>query len=198
MKLFTSPLLARALAGVALLALLGGCASVPAPPPAPRDGSPAPPRPAPSPLAGEQRFLEDWFKGTPVAITSHSDGTLAVDVPLANSFEPGRSAIKPALAAVLERVATSLRRQANTRLSVNAPPDADGALTLARERAAKVRDHLAVRGIATTRISTAGVARSTAVQMRMALVAAPITRLDDASLPVPAGAVVKPASAPGR
>jgi len=130
-------------------------------------GQPAPPAPA-SPLVTEQRFFEDWFRGTPVVIAAQANSTLQVDVPLANSFDAGKADIKPALAAVLERVAESLRRQAGARITIAAPPDPGGAATLAQQRAERVRERLVARRIAAPRIALAGGTRAGApIQLRM-------------------------------
>jgi hypothetical protein len=112
-----------------------------------------------------------------------------VEVPLVHSFDAGSATPKPALGAVLDRVAESLRRQGATRVSVAAAADAGGPSALAQARAAKVREHLAVRGVAGTRISTAPAATpGAAVQLRLSMIAAPISRLDDAALPPPPAA----------
>jgi outer membrane protein OmpA-like peptidoglycan-associated protein len=163
----------RVVASVGAALVLGACAgtgsSLPDRPgvygaPAPGAAGPAatspttPVRPATplppgsTPLAAEQRFLEDWFRGTPVVIASQPPTTLQLDVPLVNSFDAGKSDIKPALNAVLERVAQSLLRHAGARITVAAPGDA-GSPTLAQARAQRVRDHLGTKGIAATRVS---------------------------------------------
>jgi len=158
------------------------------PPPAAPGARPAPaPVPALSPVQSEQRFLEDWFRGTPVAIALADVNTLVVDVPLAHSFTPGSPTIKPALAAVLERVATSLRRQPALRVSIAAPTDPNAAVALAASRSQQVREHLIGRGVAASRMAGVGTARAGApVQLRLTMLAQPIGRLDDATLPVPA------------
>jgi outer membrane protein OmpA-like peptidoglycan-associated protein len=91
-----------------------GCSSVgqpaPAAPPAPA-AAPADQRAAvPAALAVERQWLQSWFQGTPVLIGQGDDGALSVDVPREFCFDPGRSSVKPALAAVLNKVAESLRR----------------------------------------------------------------------------------------
>lgn len=208
----------RCVLAVALLMALAGCGT-PGPGPAPRSGAPgsgeaapaatpgpaapgaaAPTRPtAPllTPLTAEQRWLDEWFRGTPVVIALTDSNTLAVDVPLAHSFDAGSSTIKPALAAVLERVATSLRRKPGMRLSIAAPTDGAGSpAALASARAQQVRDHLVARGVVATRLAGVGTARAGApVQLRLLTVPQAIGRLDDATLPVPA-AGVKPTAAP--
>jgi outer membrane protein OmpA-like peptidoglycan-associated protein len=164
----------RAGLGLAALLLLGACASTtstlpqrpgifstmpgsagsPSPPISPSlPGTPVLPRPGEVPataLATEQRFLEDWFRGTPVVIAARPPSLLQVDVPLAHSFDSGKADIKPALNAVLDRVAQSLRRQAGSRLLVVAPADYRGSAELAQARAERVRDALGSKGIAAT------------------------------------------------
>lgn len=198
-----------ALSCLVLAALLGACATtaprdpgpvVPAPVDAPpaTPGSPVPaPRPAPpppSPLATEQRFLDDWFRGTPVVIAAQAPAGLTVDVPLANSFEVGKSEVRPALNAVLERVAQSLRRQIGARIAISAPTDANGAPALAAARAQRVREALIAKQVAAPRITLAETGRPGGpLQLRVSLPPPPIARLKDSSLVVPA-AGVKPAS----
>jgi outer membrane protein OmpA-like peptidoglycan-associated protein len=160
----TATLLRTAL-GLLFALLLGACASKPTSPssgsgvfsaPAPNAGAagdpnaapraPTPGTPAATPLATEQRFLEDWFRGTPVVIAAQPPVTLQLDVPLANSFDAGKSDIKPALNAVLDRVAQSLLRQNAARIHVNAPADASGSAALAQSRAQRVREALGSKG----------------------------------------------------
>lgn len=198
---FTSTLRRRWL-GVFLLAWVAGC-STPTPwPSSGGSGDPVPgsrPSPPPSsPLVSEQRWFEEWFRGTPVVIVMADVNTLAVDVPLANSFDNGKINIKPALAAVLDRVATSLRRQPTIRISIAAPSDASGInMSLASSRAQQVRDHLVSRGVPATRMSGVGTARAgAAVQLRMVTTPQAIGRLDDASLPPPSAGLKPAAAAP--
>lgn len=158
-------------------------------------GKPAPSTAPVTPLVTEQRWFEDWFRGTPVVISTQNGSILQVEVPLANSFDAGKSDVKPALAAVLERVSESMRRQVGARLTVAAPPDAGGAATLAQARATKVRELLVTtKKIAPPRISIAEGARAGGpVQLRMAIPGVPVARMEDSSLAVP-GKGVKPAS----
>ena len=116
-------------------------------------GSPAPGTPSATPLATEQRFLEGWFRDTPVVIAAQPPITLQLDVPLANSFDAGKADIKPALNAVLDRVAQSLLRQNAARININAPADVNGNAALAQSRAQRVREALGTKGIASTRVA---------------------------------------------
>jgi outer membrane protein OmpA-like peptidoglycan-associated protein len=168
-----APLLRTAI-GLLTVLLMSACASTSSPPssgsgvftaPAPNAGSagstdpnatpraPAPGTPPATPLATEQRFLEGWFRDTPVVIAAQPPMTLQLDVPLVNSFDAGKSDIKPALNAVLDRVAQSLLRQSAARIHVNTPADANGNGGLAQSRAQRVREALGSKGIAATRVA---------------------------------------------
>lgn len=152
-------------------ALLAACASSPsvkpgAPGPggASTPGAPAPEPPRPT-LAAEQQRLAALFDGTPVVFTMQPDGSLRVEVPLKFSFDPGSSTVKPPLAAVLDRIATSQRR-GPSRLLVVAPGDKRGkSITLGGDRAGSTRDYLVGHGIAATRFTVAGVAEPELVRL---------------------------------
>jgi outer membrane protein OmpA-like peptidoglycan-associated protein len=131
-----------------LLAALAACSSI-APGPGGRTG-PGGARPT---LEAEQARLADLFRGTPVVFAMQGDGSLRVTVPLRYSFDHGRYAVKPPLAAVLDRVARSQRHE-STRFAVAAPPDPNTrGVRLASDRAASTRDYLVARGIEPTRFS---------------------------------------------
>ena len=165
----SAPLLRTAF-GLLTVLLMSACASGPSSSspgsgvfsaPAPNAGSndpnapqraPAPGAPAATALSTEHRFLEDWFRGTPVVIAAQPPITLQLDVPLANSFDAGKADIKPALNAVIDRVAQSLLRQSSARINVNAPADASGNAALAQSRMQRVREALGRKGIASTRV----------------------------------------------
>lgn len=157
--------------------LAAGCASTPPPAPAPKP-APAPPpasapdrrAAAPAALATERQWLQSWFRDTPVTIAARGDTALAVEVPREFCFDPGRSTIKPALAAVLDKVAESLRRVPAARVTlVAAPADGAGGTPLALARAARVQEHLRSRGVAAARLAAPSAAAATAVQLSLAL-----------------------------
>ncbi len=130
-----------------MLGLLAGCGS------APRSAT------GKVPLGDEQRRLAELFRGTPVVFQMQSDGSLRVEVPLRYAFDRGASAVKPPLAAVLDRIALGQRGQP-TRVHVAAPGDPGARNTmLARDRAVSTRGYLMAHGIAVTRfapLATAG------------------------------------------
>jgi hypothetical protein len=105
-----------------------------------------------SPLASEQRWLGEWFGGTPVGISAEPDGALLVSVPLEFSFDATMSTVKPPLAAVLARITSSLSRKPEAQIAIAAPADAGGPSELARERTVRIREHFYARGINLARI----------------------------------------------
>jgi len=155
---------------VVALALCGCATAPPTQPTAPAEPA-APPASADrraSTLAVERRWLQSWFEGTPVRIGQRSDGAVSVDVPREFSFDAGRSAVKAPLAAVLDKVAESLRRNGWARLPlVAAPADAAATSPLALQRAAQVRKHLISRGVPAARLGSPTATTAAAVQLRM-------------------------------
>jgi len=150
-------------------------ASLSGPPAAPPPTAPAPP-PTPaqqrtaaaSTLAIERQWLASWFKGTPVVVAQRPDGAVVVDVPREFCFDPGRDAVKPALAAVLDKVAESLRRTSIAELHlIAAPGDASGSATLGMQRATRVHDYLRSRGVPAGRLAKPSTAAGAAVQLRI-------------------------------
>jgi outer membrane protein OmpA-like peptidoglycan-associated protein len=156
------------LQAVLLAACAGKPTTVPQPgPSSPRTATPplpgATPAPAPGPaqgpaaaadgLAAERRWLRQWFDGTPVRIEQPADGQLRVAVPREFCFDNGKSRVKPPLAAVLAKVAESLRRQPQAQLAlVSMPDDEARGKALAGERAAQVRRVLNERGVPSGRL----------------------------------------------
>lgn len=161
---------------VALLALLvlHGCATVSpsAPePPVPPKPSP-PPAPRPAALAVERQWLQSWFKGTPVRIEQRSESAFSIEVPRDYCFDAGRSAVKPPLAAVLDKLAQSLLRKPEARVELLAAPgDAAGASALAQQRGDNVRKHLLARGVSSRQLAAPSATDVAAVQLRIGLAA---------------------------
>jgi hypothetical protein len=127
-----------------------------------------------SALTVERQWLASWFRGTPVVIGQRNDGAVTVVVPREFCFERGQSSLKPALVAVLDKVAESLRRvpQAGVPL-IAAPDDAAGSSPLALQRAARIQDHLRGRGVPGVRLGKASAATIAAVQLRLEAAPAP-------------------------
>lgn len=128
--------------------------SAPPPEPPASAASDVPPPTAPNAaVATEARWLRQWFDGTPVVIAPQGDGSLLVEVPPEFCFDPGASAVKPPLGAVLARVRSSLERQPTLQLRIEAPAELGGVPSLARERSGKVREQFIVPTISPTRIT---------------------------------------------
>ncbi|MBE0546191.1 MAG: OmpA family protein [Rubrivivax sp.] len=136
------------------------------------------PAPAPTPaqqqtalaaaLGIEQRWLNSWFRGTPVLIAQRDDGALVIEVPREFCFDPGRSSVKPALAAVLDKVAESLRRRPMAHLTaLAAPGDRTANTPLALQRATQVHGYLRRRGVPETRLGAPAAATAAVVQLRI-------------------------------
>lgn len=126
----------------------------------------------PSAVAIERQWLQSWFEGTPVRIEQRSESSFSIDVPREFCFEAGRSEVKPALAAVLDKLAQSLQRKPALRVQLLAAPgDAAGASTLAQQRAVSVRKHLLARGVSSEQLTAATVTQAAAVQVRVGLLA---------------------------
>jgi outer membrane protein OmpA-like peptidoglycan-associated protein len=144
-------------------------------PPAPAPQTPANQRAAtPAALTVERQWLLSWFKGTPVVIEATDNDGTGVQVPLEFSFKSGGAAVQPALVAVLDKVAESLRRVPSSALvRVSAPGDGTGAssssrdVTLALERAAAMRQHLRSRGVPAARLAQPSAATGGAVLLRI-------------------------------
>ena len=170
--------------------MLAACAS--SPPSAPsRNGAPgaatpgatlpATPGTAPAPGSAEQRtalaaeltveqqWLDSYFRGTPVQIRQRDDGALWVEVPREFCFDAGRSSVKPPLAAVLDKVAESLRRRPGAMVTLlTAPDDKPGSTPLALQRATQVHKHLRDRGVPLARLGEPkAAAAGNGVQLRI-------------------------------
>jgi outer membrane protein OmpA-like peptidoglycan-associated protein len=157
------------IAGSTLLLLaalsLSGCGTAPTASPGPVQ---SPAIPAGRGLDSERAWLQSWFSGTPVVIAQvASGGPLTVEVPLEFCFEPGRSTIKPALAAVLDKVAQSLRRSGAKLPLIAAAGDGPAAPALALERARKLRANLVGHGVPAAQLGSAETSATAAVQLRM-------------------------------
>lgn len=166
-----------ALLALAVFPMVGmiGCASrsgggTAAPAPAPSGAAPVPPAGARRrTLASERKRLAALLRDTPVTVDSTDDGAVRVLVPLEFCFERRRSAVRPALGAVLNHVALGAREEPGFELRVLAPGDAAGPgnATLAQDRAASVRDYLVGKGVPRPRIVQTGRNAEPQVQVLM-------------------------------
>lgn len=169
--------------GLVLVAVaLGGCAAVapvapggavgPAAPPPTRRNEAEQRAGAASALTTERQWLQSWFEGTPVLIAQQRNGPLAIEVPQPFGFDAGRSEVKPPLAAVLDKLAQSLRRMPLSRLTLIAAPGEPGKPDLGTRRAEQVRRRLLARGVPADRIGAPTASTTAAVQLRIEIVEA--------------------------
>ena len=145
---------------------LSGCASV-APPPAAQASADERTGSAES-LVVERQWLQSWFQGTPVVITPRTDGGFDIEVPSDFCFEPGRAKVLPALGAVLDKLAESLRRSPRAQVVLLAAPgDSTGPSPIGLQRADQVAAGLRARGVAAARLGKPVASPLPAVRLRL-------------------------------
>lgn len=156
--------------------LLAGCAG-PARAPGPAGSGGAAPSSGPllgglfgsglSPALEAQRArLHELLKGTPVVVEATADKQLRVAVPTRFAFDSGKAIIKPALAKVLDHVATGFKPQAaSSELRIAVPADDDASPRLIEERGLSARDYLVGRGVPLQRIVALGRAADSGLEI---------------------------------
>jgi outer membrane protein OmpA-like peptidoglycan-associated protein len=111
-------------------------------------------------MEDRRQAMEQATRGTNVEVTRTADNQLKLNIPNDISFDLNSAAIKPQLRGVLDPFASSLRDDPATRLTIIGHTDSSGndAINnpLSMDRAQSVRDYLAARGVAPSRIETAG------------------------------------------
>jgi len=104
--------------------------------------------------------MEAATAGTGVAVTQTDDNRLKLDIPSDISFDKGRSDISSDFRPVLDKFATSLNTNPNSKVTIIGHTDSSGTDAindpLSINRAARARDYLVDRGISSSRISVAG------------------------------------------
>lgn len=167
-----------------LVVLAAGCAVTPGTAPAPSapaaTEAPRPGQPPPNVLAAEVTWMKQLFEGTPVAVAAEPDGSMRVDVPLGFSFDDKSNSPKPPLRAVMDRVATSMARQASAKVHLATPGPV--------ARGAAMRSYLQGRGVIGLRVVVLAPAPGDAVTLRVVPGPIAIDKLDDSKLPPPTNA----------
>jgi outer membrane protein OmpA-like peptidoglycan-associated protein len=111
-------------------------------------------------MQDQKAAMEKATAGTGVAVTQTPDNRLKLEIPSEVSFDVGSTTIKPNFAPVLNQFATGLNQHPESTVSIVGHTDNTGSDAinnpLSLERANVVRDYLASRGVASTRITTAG------------------------------------------
>jgi outer membrane protein OmpA-like peptidoglycan-associated protein len=109
-------------------------------------------------MEDKRAAMQRATQGTGIGVERTADNQLKVNVPSDFSFDVGRADIKPQMRPVLDQFAQGL--DPNMRVSVIGHTDNTGSDAvndpLSRERANAVRQYLASRGVATTRVEIAG------------------------------------------
>jgi outer membrane protein OmpA-like peptidoglycan-associated protein len=102
--------------------------------------------------------MEKATQGTGIEVARTENNELKVNVPSDFSFDIGRSAIKPAMRPVLDQFAQGLNPAMRVRIVGHTDSTGSDAINnpLSVDRAQSVRDYLAGRGVAPTRVDTAG------------------------------------------
>ena len=108
----------------------------------------------------QKRKMEEATAGTGVAVTQTADNRLKLDIPSDISFAVGRADIAPNFRTVLNTFATSLATTPNSNVTIIGHTDSTGTDAvnnpLSLNRAASVRDYLADRSVASSRIVIEG------------------------------------------
>ena len=102
--------------------------------------------------------MEKATQGTGIAVERTAQNELKVNVPSDFSFDVGRSAIKPEMRPVLDQFAQGLDPAMRVRIVGHTDSTGSDAINnpLSLDRAHSVRDYLAGRGVAPTRVETEG------------------------------------------
>ena len=102
--------------------------------------------------------MEKATQGTGIGVERTAQNELKVNVPSDFSFDVGRSAIKPEMRPVLDQFAQGLDPAMRVRIVGHTDSTGSDAINnpLSLDRAHSVRDYLAGRGVAPTRVETEG------------------------------------------
>lgn len=104
--------------------------------------------------------MEQATQGTGIGVSQTTDNRLKVNIPADAGFDTGRADIRPALRTVLDRFAGEMTAHAVTTIDIIGHTDSTGSDAindpLSVARANSTRDFLVTRGVAASRIATAG------------------------------------------
>jgi outer membrane protein OmpA-like peptidoglycan-associated protein len=102
--------------------------------------------------------MEQATRGTGIDVARTPDNQLKVNVPADVSFDVNRSNVKPEMRPVLDQFAQGLDPNMRVRIVGHTDNTGSDAVNnpLSIDRAQSVRDYLAARGVASSRIETSG------------------------------------------
>ncbi|MFN4116173.1 MAG: OmpA family protein, partial [Inhella sp.] len=109
-------------------------------------------------MEDKRKAMEAATAGTGIEVSRTTDDQLRVNVPSDLSFDIGSAALRPSLRPVLEQFAQGLDASMLVRIVGHTDSTGSDAINdpLSRQRAETVRNFLADRGVASTRISVDG------------------------------------------
>lgn len=108
----------------------------------------------------QKQQMQQATQGTGVQVTQTQDNRLKVEIPSDISFDSGRADVKPNFRPVLDKFATTLVENTGTRITIVGHTDSSGSDAindpLSVNRAARTRDYLVSRGVASNRFAIDG------------------------------------------
>lgn len=108
----------------------------------------------------QKQQMQQATQGTGVQVSQTQDNRLKLEIPSDISFDSGRADIKPNFRPLLDKFATTLQENPGTRINIVGHTDSTGSDSvndpLSVNRAARTRDYLVSRGIATNRFMIDG------------------------------------------
>jgi outer membrane protein OmpA-like peptidoglycan-associated protein len=111
-------------------------------------------------MENQKRAMEQATQGTGVQVSQTADNRLKLEIPSDISFDINRSDIKPNMRPILDKFAVGLTDNPSATVTVVGHTDNTGndAINnpLSLERATRIRDYLAARGVASTRVRVDG------------------------------------------
>jgi len=109
-------------------------------------------------MEDKKAAMEQATRGTGIDVARTANNELKVNVPSDFSFDVGRSAVKPQMQPVLDQFAAGLDPKMRVRIVGHTDSTGSDAINnpLSLDRAQSVRDYLSGRGVAASRVETAG------------------------------------------
>jgi outer membrane protein OmpA-like peptidoglycan-associated protein len=108
----------------------------------------------------QKRTMQQAAAGTGVQVTQTADNRLKLDIPTDISFDTNKSDIKPDFRPILDKFASSLAENPYAKVNIIGHTDNTGGDAvndpLSLNRAARTRDYLAARGVASNRFTVEG------------------------------------------
>lgn len=113
-----------------------------------------------SKMEAQKRSMEQATQGTGVQVSQTADNRLKLDIPSDISFDTNRADIKPNFRQILDKFAEGLVDNTASQISIIGHTDNTGSDAindpLSIERAARTRDYLTARNVASGRITVYG------------------------------------------